>query len=177
MRKMRSFAAAIAVDESPLSSALTKKIRLRQDLIVDAVHAGVGVMMRHDMRNARDIHPRKKRLCEKCRNERRTLPLLMLSVGVAVFLAAKRTGNIVHHRCQLRCFRRVRVESLPLADGLGKRPDLEKMVDVIQIAVIKGNHFFHCGCDHRFYVRNIVCFRIFRNKKRTKNVKKLRSSY
>lgn len=50
---------------------------------------------------------------------------------------------------QLQNFLGVAAQLFLFSDGLCHCPDPEKMVDVMEISVVKGNHFFNSGCnDH-----------------------------
>lgn len=51
----------------------------------------------------------------------------------------------MNHRRQLQRQLRLTIQPLLLSNGFGKRPHLEKMVDIVQVALIKGDHLFNCG--------------------------------
>ena len=71
-------------------------IRFDQSLVVDAVNRARRVVVRHQPDNALgrigwDIGPFKK-----CPGQRRALLLLVFAVGVAVFFAAQRAGDVMN---------------------------------------------------------------------------------
>ena len=118
---------------------------LQQDLVVDAADVRIGMVVRGQPRNAVHVRTRSGQLCEKRLYQRRAFQLLMLAVGVAVFLPAQRAGDVVDHRGKLQLLLRVSVQPLQLSDGLCHGPDLEKMVDVMAVALVEFDHFLNCG--------------------------------
>ena len=71
----------------------------------------------------------------------------MLAVGVAVFIPAQRAGNVVNNGRKLQKLLRMRVQPLLFANGLRQRPNLQKVVNVVQIPLRTGDHLFHYGCS------------------------------
>ena len=83
--------------------------------------------------------------CKEILHQRRAFQLLVFSISIAIFLPTQRAGNIMHHRRQLQRQLRLIIQPFLLSNGFGKRPYLEKMVDIVQVALIKGDHLFNCG--------------------------------
>ena len=117
----------------------------QQDLVIQAVHMGIGMMMRHQPGNSLRHISFNRHVCKETLYQRRAFQLLVFSIGIAIFLPAQRAGNIMHHRRQLQRQLRLTIQPLLLSNGFSKRPYLEKMVDIVQVALIKGDHLFNCG--------------------------------
>lgn len=69
----------------------------------------------------------------------------MLSIGVAILLAAQWAGNVVNNGRKLQKLLRMRDQPLLFANGLRQRPNLQKVVKVVQIPLRTGDHLFHYG--------------------------------
>ena len=67
----------------------------------------------------------------------------MLPVGIAVLLPAQRAGNVMHHGGKFQDLLRVSVQSFQFPDGLCHRPDLEKVVDIVVVSLVKRNHLLN----------------------------------
>ena len=140
-------ALAKAFDHGPRIAVLARvdqEIRFQQDTVVDAIDVRVGVMVRDEPRNTLHIRALDGQPLEKRRHQRRALQLLMLPVGVAALLPAQRTGDVVYHGGQLQHLLRMPVQPLQLSDGPCHRPDLEKMVNIMQVSVRKLDHPLYC---------------------------------
>ena len=67
----------------------------------------------------------------------------MLAVGVAVFLPAQRAGNVVDDSRQFQRFLCLWGKPLKFPDGLCKRIDFQEMGYIMNVPMIKLDHFFN----------------------------------
>ena len=67
----------------------------------------------------------------------------MPAVGVAVFFAAERTGNVVSDGCDLQNELGFPVQMFQFPQGPGIGPDPNEVVDVVQISLRERDHLFH----------------------------------
>ncbi len=86
---------------------IDQEIRLEQDLMIQTVYICIGVVMGHDPRNAFYVCRINRQRRKKFLHQRRTLPLLMFSIGVAILLAAQWAGNVVNNGRKLQKFLRI----------------------------------------------------------------------
>ena len=103
--------------------------------------------MPHKIGHTRDLCLRHAGAGEKGAHQHGALLLLILAVGVAVFLAAERAGNIVRDGGDFQKVLCLRVQPLQFADRSGVGPDAQEMVNVVDIAVGCGDHFVQNLCD------------------------------
>lgn len=112
-----------------------------EDLVVRAVNVPQRVVMAHKVGHARDLRLRHAGAGQKAAHQHSAFLLLIFSVGVAVFLAAERAGNVVRDGGDLQKILRLRVQPLQFADRAGVGPDVQEVVNVVDIAIGCGNHF------------------------------------
>lgn len=115
--------------------------------MIQPTYIRIGMVMAHDPRNALHIGGIDRQRRKKALHQRRTFPLLMLSIGVAILLAAQWAGNVVNNGRKLQKLLRMRVQPLLFANGLRQRSNLQKVVNVVQIPLRTGDHLFHYGCS------------------------------
>ena len=104
-------------------------------------------MMRNQPCDAFDIQFSCRYIFEKFCNEQRTFLFLMLSAGISVFFPTQRAGNIMDNSCHLQRFLCFWIQSFGLADVLCKGPYLQKMINIMNISLIKICHFFNCSSN------------------------------
>ena len=122
-------------------------VRLNEDLVVHAADILQRVVMPHEVGHARDLRLRHAGAGEKRAHQHGAFLLLIFSVGVAVFLAAERAGNVVRDGGDLQKILRLRVQPLQFADRAGVGPDAQEMVNIVDIAIGCGDHFAENLCD------------------------------
>ena len=116
-------------------------IRLQKDLIIQAVHALVGVMMAHQIRDPGNLHSRQPCICKKAFRQRRAFCFLIFPVGVAVFVPAQRAGNIMDDGRNLRDLLQLLRQSFAFADDTGIAVHLHQVMDVLAVARRVVDHF------------------------------------
>ena len=126
-------------------------VRLQQDLVVRAVHPLGRVVVAHQI-----DHPVPRRLGEagvpeEFLRQNYTLPLLVLAVGIAVFLPAEGTGDVMDQGRGLQNGLGLRRKALPDADGPGVGVDLQKVVDIVEVPFGTLDHLFCQLCDQHAF--------------------------
>ena len=109
-----------------------------------ALHRLVGVVVRHDPRNALHGLLRLVRSRKELPHERRGLLLLQLAGRRAVLLAAQRARDVVHHGRKLYRVQGLRVEPLALRNGLCQAKHVQQVVNVVQVSRREVHHLGYC---------------------------------
>jgi hypothetical protein len=118
-------------------------IRFNQDLIIIAFNVPKRMMVSDQKNDAVVFRFRQAFIRKELPCQDHSFAFLMLTVGIAVFPSAQRTGDIMKNGCDFQDFLRLRIQPFAFSDCLRIAMYFQEMTDVVQVSVRILNHFLH----------------------------------
>ena len=106
-------------------------------------HVRVRMMMSNEPDNFLEIRLVNIRSFKKRVQQRWTFLFLLLSDRASILFTTERAGDIMHDRRPFKDLLCVRLEVFTLSNGLCVGVNLQKMIHIMRVSMVKRNHFLN----------------------------------